>query len=152
VVAGYGHTAALRADGTLWTWGHNYYGELGITGAPSRASSPQPIDTNVTWTAVAAAFHTAAVRADGTLWTWGKNDFGQLSTGTLTNSSTPQPIQTNWTWRAVAAGGDHTLALRADGTLWGSGRNYFGQIGQPAPYVPSPVLGGAVWGFAISER
>ena len=37
-------------------------------------------------------------------------------------------------------------AVRADGTLWAWGDNFDGQIAQPVPWLPYPVLGGAVWG------
>jgi alpha-tubulin suppressor-like RCC1 family protein len=62
------------------------------------------------------------------------------------NANTPQPILTDVTWRAGAAGSAHTVALRADGTLWAWGDSHYGQIAQPVPWLPYPVLGGAVWG------
>nr|WP_316963312.1 T9SS type A sorting domain-containing protein [Hymenobacter sp. APR13] len=78
---GAGNAAVVRADGTLWTWGNNANGELGIgnayngPGGPGLAqNTPKPIGPAAGWLNVSAGFnHMAAVRADGTLWTWGNN-------------------------------------------------------------------------------
>jgi alpha-tubulin suppressor-like RCC1 family protein len=117
-------------------------------GTFTSTNTPQPVQANATWQAVAAGWkHTVALRTDGTLWAWGDNFLGQLGIGTSSGLfNTPQPVQTNVTWQAIAAGRDFTLAVRTDGTLWGWGWNLFGQIGQPVPWLPYPVLGGAVWG------
>ncbi len=72
VFAGTGHTVALLADGTLWTWGRNDHGQLGLEGAA--ATVPQPTQVpQVTGVAAVAAgtYHTACLLDDGTLLTWG---------------------------------------------------------------------------------
>jgi alpha-tubulin suppressor-like RCC1 family protein len=148
VAAGGAHTVALRADGTLWTWGYNFSGQLG-NGTFTSTNTPQPILTNATWQAVSAgSAHTVALRADGTLWTWGLNGSGQLGNGTFKSANTPQPILTNATWQAVAAGVDHTVALREDGTLWTWGNNVEGQLGNgtfTSTNTPQPILTNATW-------
>src|SRR5207249_1564900 len=59
-----GHTMALRADGTPWSWGSNESGELG-NGTFTSSNAPQPVLTNVTWQAVAAGWsHTIALGED----------------------------------------------------------------------------------------
>ena len=144
---------ALRADGTLWTWGNNVSGQLG-NGTFTHANTPQPIQTNVTWQAVAAGrHHTAALRVVGTLWAWGRNNYGELGNGTFVTTNTPQPIQTNVTWQTVAAGGNtfgrgQTVALRADGTLWTWGSNDFGQLGNGTlmnTNTPQPIQTNLTW-------
>jgi alpha-tubulin suppressor-like RCC1 family protein len=78
VAAGAFHSAAIRSDGTLWTWGWNGYGQLGDGTFQSR-NVPQPIATNATWRVVTAGHsHTLALRTDGTVWAWGANDHGQI--------------------------------------------------------------------------
>ncbi len=134
VAAAYYHTMALRTDGTLWAWGANSYGELGIgsltTNAPYGTNTPQQVGTNADWQEVApGAEHTVALRTDGTLWAWGHNNAGQLGNGTYTSTTTPQQVGTNSDWQAIAAGHSHTVALRADGTLWAWGDNENGQLG-----------------------
>ena len=63
--------AALKTDGTLWTWGWNYYGQLG-SGREEHILKPVRVLEGVD----AAGFcqqSAAAVKTDGSLWTWGWN-------------------------------------------------------------------------------
>lgn len=147
-----GVTAAIRSDGTLWMWGGNRYGQLGI-GTLMDANVPQQVGTNSNWRAVAVgADHTLGLQEDGSLWTWGDNSFGQLGngrSGSLDFSKTPQRIGTNSTWLAAAGGLDFSVALQADGSLWAWGSGTVGQLGNGASTnasSPQRVLGGNVWG------
>jgi RNA polymerase sigma factor (sigma-70 family) len=53
IAAGSHHTVALRTDGTLWAWGRNERGQLGLgtftTNAPQGLSIPQQVGTNTNW-------------------------------------------------------------------------------------------------------
>jgi alpha-tubulin suppressor-like RCC1 family protein len=129
VSAGYLHTVALKSDGTLWSWGYNGYGQLGL-GNTTQQTTPQQIQPGSSWKVVSAGYyHTAALRSDGTLWAWGNNSSGQLGIGNTTQQTTPQQIGTDANWVSVSAGDSHTLAVKADGTLWVWGYNGYGQIG-----------------------
>ncbi|MBZ0219539.1 MAG: chitobiase/beta-hexosaminidase C-terminal domain-containing protein [Candidatus Methylomirabilis sp.] len=129
IAAGYFHTSALKADGTLWAWGRNYYGQLG-DGTTTDKYPPVQIGTDNKWASVAAGgAHTIALKSDGTLWAWGRNDFGQLGDGTTTNKYAPVQIGTDNDWASVAVGNYHAIALKSDGTLWAWGRNDSGQLG-----------------------
>jgi alpha-tubulin suppressor-like RCC1 family protein len=131
VACGFSYTVALRADGTLWGWGDNTYGQLG-TGTTTRASQPVQIGAGSTWQWVEAGRDgTAAIRQDGTLWVWGRNNLGQLGQGTVLPQSLPTPTQvgTATNWRRVAIGSGHMVAVRTDGTLWSWGLNDHGQLG-----------------------
>lgn len=123
--AGADFTVALKADGTLWTWGDNLYGQLG-DGTYTSRSTPAQVMEGVT-TVAAGVGATAAIRTDSTLWTWGDNLFGQLGDGTQDSRPTPQQILTDVS--AVNLGGYHAAALRTDGTLWMWGSNIDGQLG-----------------------
>jgi alpha-tubulin suppressor-like RCC1 family protein len=120
VSTGQRHTAAIRSDGALFTWGYNNFGQLGLTSTPN------------SWTAIAAGgLHTAAIRSDGALFTWGDNTYGRLGDGTSgygTNTSSPIQIGTS-SWTAVSAGRYHTAAIRLGGSLFTWGRNSRGQLG-----------------------
>lgn len=126
---GFGHTAAVRSDGTLWTWGLNIYGQLGI-GNNINQYTPVQVGTGSTWVSVSCgdAF-TIGLKADGTLWAWGSNGEGALGIGNNTNQNAPVQIGTGNTWVSVSCGGWHTTALRADGSLWTWGSNGSGQLG-----------------------
>jgi alpha-tubulin suppressor-like RCC1 family protein len=43
VACGLGHTAAIKADGTLWTWGRNFHGQLGDNTTTNKSSPIQTI-------------------------------------------------------------------------------------------------------------
>ena len=115
VASGYYHTAAIKTDGTLWTWGSNGYGQLGDNTTTSRSSPVQTVSSGTNWKQVSASNgHTAAIKTDGTLWSWGYNTYGQLGDNTNTNKSSPvQTVSGGTNWKSVAGGGVHTLAIRS---------------------------------------
>ncbi len=125
ITGGSGHSIALKPDGTLWVWGHNYYGQLGDSTTVD-ASIPESIGGG--YVAVAAGnYHSAALKSDGSLWTWGNNAYGQLGDNTTVDSHKPKQIDIGY--KVVAAGATHTLAIRNDGSLWAWGSNDYGQLG-----------------------
>ncbi len=130
VSAGGNYTAAIKNNGTLWSWGNNSYGELG-DGTTTRQNSPVQEATHGTdWVQVSAGyFHTAAIKSGGTLWSWGDNGFGQLGDGTNASSYKPIPVNDDSNWQQISAGYYHTTAIKSDGTLWSWGRNSEGQLG-----------------------
>jgi len=133
VSAGWDHTAAVRADGTLWTWGWNNVGQLGdgTMGIANYRNTPAQIGTDTNWVSVSAGSgHTAAIRTDGTLWVWGNNENGQLGIGTVGGFiPVPVQVQAGTLWESVSAGSNHTAAIRTDGSLWAWGFNGQGRLG-----------------------
>jgi len=107
-------------DGTLWSWGQNSQGQLGIASTTSR-STPARLTTLTTVTSVAAGTtHAIALRADGTVWACGANSDGQLGDGTTTGKTSPTPISFEGNPRitAVAAGDGFSVALDDLGNVW----------------------------------
>ena len=131
VACGYTHTAAIKTDGTLWTWGSNANGRLGDNTTFDRSSPVQTITGGTNWSQVACGYrHTAAVKTDGTLWLWGHGSNGKLGDGTSVDRSSPvQTITGGTNWSQVAGGYNHTGAVKTDGTLWLWGSNAFGILG-----------------------
>jgi alpha-tubulin suppressor-like RCC1 family protein len=131
VASGANHTAAIKTDGTLWTWGENTFGTLGDGTASSRSSPVTTSGGGTNWKQVACGNgHTAAVKTDGTLWTWGYNQFFRLGDGTSSDRSSPVTTTGGGTnWKQVAAGNFHTVAIKTDGTLWSCGYNATGCLG-----------------------
>ena len=113
VSAGGFHTAAIKTDGMLWTWGYNGYGQLGDNTQNNRSSPVTTAGGGTTWSQVNCGwYHTAAIKTDGTLWTWGYNGYGRLGDNTTTDRRSP--ITTaggGTTWSQVSAGGFHTAAI-----------------------------------------
>jgi alpha-tubulin suppressor-like RCC1 family protein len=129
IAAGYEHSIALLADGSLWAWGKNEYGQLG-DGATTDRNTPVQVGIDKNWTAVSAGFnHTLAIKADGSLWAWGRNFYGQLGDGTYTDRNAPVQVGIDKDWTAVSARRYCTLAIKADGSLWAWGYSYDGQLG-----------------------
>jgi alpha-tubulin suppressor-like RCC1 family protein len=152
VACGNAYTAAIKTDGTLWTWGYNLYGQLGINNTTSPICTPVTTFAGGTnWKQVTCGgFHTAAVKTDGTLWTWGLNANGSLGNNTTTQRNIPVTTFAGGTnWKQVACGNAHTAAIKTDGTLWTWGENYSGQLGNnTATNRSTPVTtfaGGTNW-------
>jgi alpha-tubulin suppressor-like RCC1 family protein len=125
-------SAALRHDGTVWSWGRNYYGQVG-NGTTSSRTVPGPIPDLTGIVAVSMGEdHSLALTPEGTVWGWGGNYSGQMGDGTLTNRLSPFQMPDLTGVAAVAAGGIHSLVLNQDGTVWAWGRNEHGQVGLAA--------------------
>ena len=137
-----GHFAVLKTDGTLWCWGGNDRGEVGIglvpdsqTGAGLRVYTPKKVMDNV---AAVSCFNnvTAAIKTDGSLWMWGANHYGHLGNGGVTNAvgrynweclTVPTKIMDDVA--TVSVGGNFCAAIKTDGSLWTWGLCEDGYLG-----------------------
>jgi alpha-tubulin suppressor-like RCC1 family protein len=132
IASGLYHTMARKSDGTVWGWGDDGYGQLGLLVYNSWAAYPYQITvpTGFTATAIAAgSYHTVALKSDGTAWDWGYNASGQLGNNSTTDSVTPVQVSGLSGVAAIAGGYDHTVALKSDGTVRTWGANSSGQLG-----------------------
>jgi alpha-tubulin suppressor-like RCC1 family protein len=146
------HTAAIKTDGTLWTWGRGSLGRLGNGVATGNISTPvTTFAGGNNWKQVSTVGpFMAAIKTDGTLWTWGFGGSGQLGTNDYTSRSTPVTTFAGGTnWKQVSAGNQHTAAIKTDGTLWTWGDGSSGELGNASTNgTPSPVTtfaGGTNW-------
>jgi alpha-tubulin suppressor-like RCC1 family protein len=130
----YASVIAIKTDGTLWSWGRNTNGELGL-GNTTAYSSPKQVGSLTDWLKLSSGYyHTIAVKTNGTLWTWGRNNIGQLGQGNTTDRSSPVQVGALTTWMQCGAGGGSvstaaSAAIKTDGTLWVWGANNFGTLG-----------------------
>ena len=147
VASGESYNIALKADGTVWAWGCNEYGQLGngMSGSGTEKAIPVQVKgaagngylTNVV--AVAAGdSHSMALKSDGSVWTWGRNNYGQIgnaASGDDMNETTPVQVKgVNGNGYLagivdIAIGYNHSMALKTDGTVWAWGRNARGELG-----------------------
>ena len=122
VACGQYHTAAIKTDGTLWTWGDNSSVQLGDNTTVNKLAPVTTFAGGINWKQVACGgAYIAAIKTDGTLWTWGLNTSGQLGNASTTNRSTPVTTFAGGTnWKQVSGGGSHTTA-----TTSGTDPTYF---------------------------
>jgi len=136
IATGERNAFALKTDGTLWSWGRNETGYLGLNegGNPGpHTSSPTQIP-GTTWTSNYAVSYQGvlAIKTDGTLWAWGKNNNGHLGQNSPANAGYSSPVQvgSESTWSSVNISGEFKVrAIKTDGTLWSWGYNHKGQLG-----------------------
>ena len=93
-------TAAIKTDNTLWVWGRNNNGSLGLN-QPDQTSYSSPVQIpGTTWSTVSASYQCVyAFKTDGTLWSWGYGGNGALMQNNRTEYSSPVQIPgTDWTY------------------------------------------------------
>lgn len=110
------HSAAIKTDGTLWTWGSNSSFRLGnLTTTLHRSSPVQTISGGTNWREVSLGVTSStAIKTDGTLWTWGGNVNGQLgNNATGTNICVPaQTVMTDTLWTTASTGTGFVIGIK----------------------------------------
>jgi len=141
-----------KTDGTLWTWGRNDRGSLGLNQANNtRYSSPVQIP-GTNWASIGQGSYISgsAIKTDGTLWSWGYQAYGELGQNEQ-NTQYSSPVQIPGTnWASVKMAYYNTFAWKTDGTLWVWGENTNGELGLNNRTYSSPVqLPGTNWTAGI---
>ncbi len=135
VASGDRHTCGIKLDGTLWCWGANTHGQLGIDAVdaedPIQPEAAVPTQVGAeTWSVVAAGFdHTCALDTSGGLWCWGNNDGGQLGIGGFDARNRPTRVGTG-RWTQLVAARSATCAIDDARQLWCWGDNTWGNLGR----------------------
>src|SRR5262245_5204108 len=112
VAAGTDHSLALSADGSVYSWGRDIAGQLGL-GRLRESAIPVRVAGAGGFRAVAVGrHHVLGLTADGLLYAWGNNFEGQIGDGT--NTDRPQPVLVDRGFRAIAAGADSSFAIKSN--------------------------------------
>ena len=125
------HCLALKADGSVWSWGYNSYGQLG-SGNLNYSNSPAQLYSISDVVEIGIGDQNSfAVKSDGTAWAWGFNGVGEIGIEN-TNNDYPMvpfyiPVFTDV--KRICAGQVHTIFQKSDNTTWTLGSNVFGQLG-----------------------
>jgi alpha-tubulin suppressor-like RCC1 family protein len=136
----------LREDGSLWRWGFNTSGQLGVGHDVNSGVAMQTLNVRRPTAFAAGSQHALALREDGTVWAWGRELNGRLGNGIATNThrSVPLPVHDLNDIVSIAVGGAFSLALQEDGTVWSWGWNANGELGVGDTIdrsIPVQVLG-----------
>ncbi|TES92202.1 MAG: T9SS type A sorting domain-containing protein [Candidatus Cloacimonadota bacterium] len=143
IAGGNFHAIALKADSTVWAWGHNLYGECG-DGSSTQRNEPVQVhggEQGGTYLediiAIAAGpRYGLALASDSTVWGWGQNSCG--SVGNNSDTTCREPVQVHGGEHggsylvniiAIASSGNHSIAIESDSTVWAWGMNARGQLG-----------------------
>jgi len=140
IAGGERHNTALDTNGEVWTWGWNYFGQLGINANCTGMNTPDCMGTTPVkipgFTSVkmiaSRGYHTLALKNDGTVWAWGYNDSGRLGDGTTTDRHSPTLINGltgHGKVLSISGGGDMSAALMEDHTVMAWGMNVHGAVG-----------------------
>jgi len=101
----------IKTDGTLWSWGYQFNGSLGLNqGNTARTSSPTQVGTDTTWYNVAQTENTVAIKTDGTLWAMGGNPGGCLGQNDAIARSSPVQIPGTWITQGLLGSFDNVCA------------------------------------------
>jgi hypothetical protein len=135
------HNLALKEDGTVWAWGYNYFGQLGI-GNRSNRGLPEQVVINTDnqpltgITKISAGGnkwgHSLALDSSGKAYAWGNGDYGQLGFGGwVERRAIALEVPGLSAVIEIAAGGDDgtSLFLEEDGTVKACGFNDCGELG-----------------------
>lgn len=157
IAVGGRHALALDADGTVWAWGYNYDGQLGI-GTSDNNAHPVPVRITTDGTTpltdvvyISAGWASYAVRKDGTVWACGWNAYGQAGPYTAYRDKQPlaQPISGGSTGDRylrdviqIENGYSHIVALKTNGTVLAWGYNLSGMGSGTRSWTPIQVVKG----------
>jgi len=122
---------AIKTDGTLWAWGANNVGQLGI-GNIENKSSPTQVGTLTTWSSIINGddFAGGGLNNNASLYMWGSNAQGQLAQNTVYFGLRSSPVQLGTEkWLVVSGQANTIAAIKSDNSLWGWGAATSGQIG-----------------------
>ena len=156
-----GATCALKADGSMWCWGYNGNGQLGVGDTLKRTLPTQVIalGTQVVGMATGTS-HTCALKADKTVWCWGSNTYGQLGNASDIQRTSPVQVVLPGPVKSISAGAYHNQALLENGAVFTWGQNSQGSLGTgtTAAWVATPqrmtvlmLLGNGVCDFSESR-
>jgi fibro-slime domain-containing protein/RHS repeat-associated protein len=177
VAAGWNHSLALDANGHVWAWGDNYYGELGQNNQDDSYTPVQVLSgdqpggqflSDIVFIASGrSGEHSLAVDVNGYVWSWGRGNYGELGDGVSGGnhcqlapvqvlSGEQDPCDANSFLEniiAVSGGAYHSMALEANGHVWTWGNDSWEQLGNgpyPNSNEPVRVLSGQQDGNSLS--
>jgi alpha-tubulin suppressor-like RCC1 family protein len=135
VSVGEKHACAILSDNSVWCWGSNYYGQLGVGNSSNTGNwrfTPTAVTMPVGVSATAIALgltHTCMVVSDGRAFCWGEGDDGRLGHGSTSDEVIPAQVSGSSSYVSISVGEYHSCAITTIGTVQCWGVNWDGQLG-----------------------
>lgn len=154
IAAGSGVSAAVKRDGTVWTWGSHYMAGLGNgrdrTSPPVANSSASifqlkpgivaGVSNAVSVVSGLSGRFTLVLMADGTVKGWGSNELGQIAIGTKDPLYVLKPMVSKISGvKTLIAAGNNAYAIKRDGTFWVWGDSSSFKLYPSFPVMRLPV-------------
>ena len=152
------HVVTLKTNGTVWTYGNNAYGQLGI-GTLNNEDEPQQVIFNdgyiensgnnelkpvIIKQVISGEFHSVALDTEGNVWTWGRNNYYQLGVTNVEYSTSPIKVTGIPKVTRIACGNNSVMAITENNKLVVWGQNAYGELGTGAysnKILPTEVNG-----------
>jgi len=133
----------VKSDNTLWVWGNNYYGSLGLNAPPSEHKS-SPVQLPGSWSAIikeaGSSYQKQAIKTDGTLWSWGyQSGANTMRIIDAVTRSSPIQVGSDTNWSSGKLYDKNLYLIKTNGELWTLGQNIYGELGNNGP------TGGGSW-------
>ena len=129
IIGNYFSVYAILEDGSLYAWGNNESGKLGVgdevnKNTPTKVNLPGKIKELIT-----TGWSVYAILEDGSLYAWGSNEIGKLGVGDEVNKNTPTKVNLPGKIKELITNGSSVYALLEDSSLYSWGENSYGQLG-----------------------
>ena len=123
------HTITLSEDGTVYAFGYNGMGQLGLGHNEIHCLIPTQIpNLPQIKTVSCGGFFTVCLDYDGFIWSFGSNFHGQLGIQNFKIFNTPQKITNLPPVQSVSCGTNFSLFLSINDELYSCGSNEHGQL------------------------
>lgn len=128
VSAGDGFACGILNDDSLWCWGRNSLGQLGVNSQSAQETAPTHVKGRYKKVA-AADEHACAISKEGRLYCWGDPGLGRLGLGSSADVMRAPTQVDQKIWKDVATGKESTCAIDDRDDLYCWGANGRGQLG-----------------------
>ncbi len=148
IATGTEHTCGIKTDGTLWCWGTNYSGQLGVGEQGDLKSRPIKVATDIAdWVSVDVDYQqSCAIRSTGAMYCFGRLYNEEFNFDQFKKE--PVPVFEGTTWKAIALGQEYRCGVQSDDGLYCWGKNNDGQLGfgqRNANYKKMQRIGSDTW-------
>ncbi len=123
------HLLIRKNDDTMWGWGYNSGGQLGLGHNSIVNDVVETPHFNGDYKISTSCCGTSIIKEDGTLWVCGNNNYGQLGLGDEVSRNILTLVNGVDNIKKIFTSSQNLYILKYDGTLWSSGFNSYGQLG-----------------------